>query len=115
MDHLTTQRLEFLALANEIRETRAADKKLIARGQLDASTVLRTLPEHWESAKVIDLLVSIHRVGRVKAQRWCMYSRVSLHQKLDALTDRQRNMLAEHIDIWTSNRDRLRRQFEDAA
>ena len=81
-DQLDLQRLGALARANEVRFARAADKRAIRRGELDPCKVLVELPEHWESARVVDLLLAIDRVGRTKAGRWCSLASVSPASRL---------------------------------
>jgi|1186.fasta_scaffold842709_1 hypothetical protein len=102
-DELTTdglaQHLQSLARANEVRTARSADKKAIRRRELHASTVLRSPPVHWQRATLVELLLCVPRVGRVKAQRWCTIERVKLDARLINLTIRQRELMARHVDF----------------
>jgi hypothetical protein len=115
MDQMTLARLENLEKANSVRVNRAKDKKRITAGKLSASAVLRNPPHHWQKATVADLLLSIDKVGRVKANKWCKYSFVRPGLIIEDLTQRQRNSLADHIDIWIDRRDELRRAMETTA
>lgn len=112
---MTVQRLEALEAGNQVRIKRAADKKKIARGDLDPAVILRTLPSHWAKAKIIDLLLPMRKVGRMKAERWCRYAQVSPTKPLIEMTERQRLSLARHVDIYTGRRDAVRNMLEEAA
>ena len=60
--------MKALVKANEVRQDRAHDKRLIADGQLDVAVLMVNLPKHWESASVGELLVCVPRVGPAKAR-----------------------------------------------
>lgn len=109
------QSLESLNKANEVRIARANDKKAINKGQLYAATIVRNPPPHWRSAKLYELLLSMNQVGRKRAQRWCRLEFISLNTPVGELTERQRTILARHIDVWASRRDDLRRFLEEHA
>jgi hypothetical protein len=110
---LTSQHMEALAYANSIRLARAEDKRKIERGQLSVPAILHDVPLHWESAKIIDLLLSMKRCGRVKALNWLRVEKVSEGRRLRDLTERERFALARHVDVWQIiRRDDLRRQMD---
>jgi hypothetical protein len=109
---ITVQHLAALNYANEIRLKRAEDKRKIGRGELSASEVLRDVPLHWESAKVVDLLLAMHRVGRQRAGRWLRYEMILPSRQLKEMTARQRFQLAAHVDSMKSSRDRVRHGLE---
>jgi hypothetical protein len=111
-DQATLQRMEALLLANEVRMERAQDKRDIRAGKLDARTILRDPPVHWHSAKILDLLLEMPKIGRVKANRWLKMEAISPLRRLEQFTPSQRERLARHIDTDTLRRDRLRRQME---
>jgi hypothetical protein len=114
-DQATIQSMEALLRANEVRINRADDKKKIRAGVLDARTILRDPPSHWQTAKVIDLLLAMPRVGRSKAGRWLHLERISPTRPLNLFTEHQRSRLCRHLDTETLRRDDLRRQMEMAA
>lgn len=93
------QAMRALALANDVRYKRAGDKEAITLGAMSASSVLHDPPAHWLGAKIIDLLLAEHRVGRVKAQKWLSQHRVSPNRSIESLTLRQRYELAGRIDL----------------
>jgi hypothetical protein len=101
-----------LEVANAIRLTRAEDKRRIKAERLDAASVLRTMPDHWRTAKVIDLLLAMPRVGSQRANRWLRLESISPTRPIAELSDRQRRQLARQIDQASVRRDNLRRQLE---
>jgi hypothetical protein len=108
MDQLNVQALEALNHANEIRSARARDKKRIGLEQLDAASIIRDVPDQWRTAKVIDLLVCIPRIGRAKATAWLhMVNYVPAVVPLGKLTERQRFELALLIDSYMLRRQKL--------
>jgi hypothetical protein len=111
-DQATLQRMEALLRANEVRIERAQDKRKITNGQLDARVILRDTPPHWETAKIIDLLMAMPKVGRVKASKWLRMERISATRPLEEFTEHQRARLCRHMDTQSLRRDRLRRQME---
>jgi len=92
------QRLTALLAANKIRQARAADKTKLRNGKLSAARVLRTMPEHWESAKLYELLLPVPRVGRIKAQKTAEVYGANLHTRLGALNAGQRERLARSLE-----------------
>jgi hypothetical protein len=111
---LNTQTMEALLRANEVRLTRAEDKRMIKAGRLNPATILRCPPPHWQRAKLVDLLVSMPKVGRVKAGKWCRHEHLSMERHLGELTQRQRGLLAAHLDIEVSRRDAVRAALQVA-
>lgn len=93
-----------LAKANAIRLERAQDKRRIGDGELSAAMVLRTVPVQWEKAEVVDLLIAMPHVGRVKAKKWCQMATVNPHRTIGEMTHRERATLARTIDTWVGSR-----------
>lgn len=91
------QRLDALAHANEIRFARAQMKRDIKAGRLAAEGVLLEPPAHAESMKVLDLLLSMPKVGRVKANKTVTKCSVSPSKTLGGMTQRQRVELASWL------------------
>jgi hypothetical protein len=104
--------MEALLRANAVRVERAQDKRDITLGRMDAREILKVTPAHWENAKVIDLLLAMPRVGRVKANSWLRMERISPTRLLGDFTEHQRGRLCRHLDTQSLRRDRLRRQME---
>ncbi|MDP9345353.1 MAG: hypothetical protein M3P44_06480 [Actinomycetota bacterium] len=110
---LNMQARTALATANEVRVARAADKKLIARGQLAPGTILAVTPAHWKSATITDLFLCVPRVGRTRAVRWCELEMVTPTRLLRELTERQRLMFSRHLDVYAAQRNDVRRHLEE--
>jgi hypothetical protein len=107
------QHLRALGRANQIRTARAADKKAIRRRELNAAALLRALPVHWQRASLIELLLCVPKVGRVKAKKWCTIERVQLTTRLINLNTRQRELMARQIDYHLRDERWDRRQSAD--
>lgn len=88
------QRMDALARANHVRVRKAELKREVKAGRVGAVDVLLDPPEFMETAKVIELLLSMPRVGRVKANKVLARCRVSPSKSLGGLTVRQRVELA---------------------
>jgi hypothetical protein len=59
-----------------------------------ARQVIERPSEFEKSMKIIDLLLAMPKVGRVKANKWLARAAVSPSKTLEGLTDRQRRELA---------------------
>lgn len=97
-DQLTKARMANLLAANEARTKRAEDKAKLGQGRLKPATVLRKLPDHWKSAKLLELLMAIPRVGRIKAQKVSETHAISLQLRLEQLTTAQRERIAKTLE-----------------
>jgi hypothetical protein len=106
--------LEHLALANEVRSKRASDKKKLKAGKLDPTGILEDPPRHWSTAEIIDLLIVLPRVGRVKAQKWLQAERVDPSTPIGQISLVKRRHLAYHVGRERFRRDELRRQMDDS-
>jgi hypothetical protein len=84
------QRMTALAHANEIRTDRAALKRDLKAGRVSVVSVLTDPPACAETMKVIDLLLALRGVGRVKAQTVLRLCKVSPSKTLGGMTARQR-------------------------
>lgn len=107
---LNMQALEALTKANEVRFARADDKRRIRRGALTASEVLRVNEPYWASAPIAELLLTIPRVGRQQAQKWCKLEWTPLDTRIGQMTPRQRAVMARQIDVWAFRRDDLTKE-----
>ena len=96
---MSDQTMNALARANEIRGARAKDKKLIKFTLLDPLTILDAPPVHWQNATVMELLMSMHRVGRLRALKWLEMAGVKEDRKLGDLTPHQRHRLHAFV-VW---------------
>jgi hypothetical protein len=89
------QRLEALSRANNIRSRRAELKEHLRLGEVDIREVLTDPPDFVHTAKVIDLLVAVPKMGPVRANRVLERCRVSPSKTVAGLTPRQRRELLE--------------------
>jgi hypothetical protein len=88
------QHMEALARANRVRLARAELKRSIARGAIDASTVVRECPWETESMTIAELLTSQRRWGRTRARKFLVGVALNENKRLGTLTPRQRALLA---------------------
>lgn len=93
------QRMMALERANEIRTRRSRLKREIAAGRVMARDVLLDPPWWADTMKVVDLLLAVPKVGRVKVDRTLFRCRVSPSKTLGDLSERQRFELAAHLPL----------------
>ena len=87
------QRMDALALANDIRGKRARLKRYLKAGRVKVYQQLDAPPEWLMTAKVLDLLLAVPKVGRVKANKALVQCRISPSKTVGGLSDRQRREL----------------------
>jgi hypothetical protein len=92
------QRTAALNRANEIRTLRAQLKRDLKAGRTSIAALLLDPPSWLESAKVLDMLLALPKVGRVKATKTLDSCRVSPSKTFGGLTDRQRAELAARLN-----------------
>jgi len=88
-----SQRMDALALANEIRGKRARLKRDLKAGRVQIWSQVDSPPEWLMTAKVLDLLLAVPKVGRVKANKALVQCRISPSKTVGGLSDRQRREL----------------------
>lgn len=88
------QHMQALARANRVRLARAELKRSIARGDTDASSVVRECPWETESMTIAELLTSQRRWGRTRARKFLLGVSLSENKRLGTLTPRQRGLLS---------------------
>lgn len=81
------QRMTALAQANEIRCGRAELKREVRAGAVSVAQAMQH--DHCQSMKLVDLLVCVPKVGRVKAMKAISRLGVSPSRRIDELTERQ--------------------------
>ncbi len=91
------QHMEALAHANRIRLARAALKRSVAAGDVDAAEVVQECPAEVESMTVGELLRSQRRWGRTRVSRFLFPLDVKENRQLGRLTARQRLVLAHEL------------------
>jgi hypothetical protein len=91
------QHMQALARANRVRLARAELKRSIARGDINASTVVRECPWETESMTLAELLTSQRRWGRTRARKFLLGVALNENKRLGTLTPRQRAMLVSAL------------------
>ncbi len=91
------QHMEALARANRVRLARAELKRSIARGDVEASGVVRETPWEAESMSLAELLTSQRRWGRTRARKFVAQLGLTENKRIGTLTHRQRLMLANEL------------------
>jgi hypothetical protein len=96
-DPRTAQRNEARAKANEVRLGGAAIKRQLAAGTLTLTAALA----HPDALhiKVPALITALPRWGTVKATRLCGQVPVALTKTVGSLTDRQRDLIVELVEV----------------
>lgn len=86
------QRMQALAKGNRHRTHRKELKRDLkhGRGERDVRDVIFAPREEEETMKVVDLLLAMPKVGRVKANKMLSMVRASPSKTLGGLSDRQR-------------------------
>jgi len=87
------QRMEALLRANEVRSRRSQLKRDLKSSRASIDRVLLDPPDYVETAKIIDLMLAVPKVGRVKANKTLQQCRVSPSKTIGGLSERQRDEL----------------------
>ncbi|MDX6625649.1 MAG: hypothetical protein QOE56_638 [Solirubrobacterales bacterium] len=91
------QHMQALERANRVRLARAELKRAIARGDMNASEVVRECPWETESMTISELLTSQRRWGRTRARKFLMPLSLNENKQLGTLTSRQRLLLSAEL------------------
>jgi hypothetical protein len=84
------QRRRALRQANQVRSERARLKRDLATGKVGLLEILARPPACVRTARVRDLLVTVPKIGSVKAARILTRCGIADSKTLAGLTDRQR-------------------------
>jgi hypothetical protein len=87
--------MDALTRANEIRSKRAQLKRDLKGGRQSIVALLAAPPDWLETAKVLDMLLAVPKVGRVKATKVLNQCRISPSKTIGGLSERQRAELVE--------------------
>ena len=98
------QHMQALAHANEVRLARAALKRSVASGEVEAAEIVRDCPWQVESMTVGELLRSQRRWGRTRARKFLFSLALNENRELGRLTARQRLLLAQALEAKTPSR-----------
>jgi hypothetical protein len=98
------QHMLALERANRVRLARAALKRKIAAGDVDAGEVILTCPWEAESMSVNELLMSQKRWGRTRCRKFLMSIGLSETKTIASLTERQRLTLVALLNTKAQGR-----------
>ena len=98
------QHLQALEHANRVRLARAALKRSIGAGAVEAAEIVRTCPWEVETMTVGELLRSQRRWGRTRARKFLFSIALNENRQLGRLTQRQRALLAAELEMKTRDR-----------
>ena len=99
------QHMQALAHANRVRLARAALKRAVADGGVEASEVVRECPWEVESMTIGELLRSQRRWGRARARKFLFSLALNENRQFGRLTERQRTVLALALEAKTLSRN----------
>ena len=91
------QHMQALAHANRVRLARAALKRSVADGEVDAAEVVHACPWEAETMTVGELLRSQRRWGRTRTRKFLFSLALNENREIGRLTQRQRRMLVEEL------------------
>ena len=94
----TSQCMQALARANEVRLARAALKRDITAGRRNVTDVVLSAPWEAESMSLSELLCSQRRWGRARSRKLLASATLSEGKRLGTLTERQRRVLVGELE-----------------
>ena len=97
LDRSLQQRRNALAKANTVRERRSRLKRDIKAGRCEVHQLLDEPPEYIETMKVVDLLLAMPHIGRVKADHALGLCKISAAKTVRGLSRRERRELLRHL------------------
>jgi hypothetical protein len=94
----TSQCMEALARANEVRLARAALKREISAGRRSITEVIMESPWEVESMSLGELLCAQRRWGRARSRKLLSSTSLSEGKRVGTLTERQRRILVAALE-----------------
>jgi hypothetical protein len=94
----TSQCMQALARANEVRLARAALKRDITAGRREVTEVVLDSPWEAESMSLSELLCSQRRWGRARSRKLLSSIALTEGKRVGTLTDRQRRILVAALE-----------------
>lgn len=94
----TSQCMQALARANEVRLARAALKRDISAGRREVTEVVLDSPWEAESMSLSELLCSQRRWGRARSRKLLLSIALTEGKRVGTLTERQRRILAAALE-----------------
>ncbi len=90
--------MDALSRANEVRALRAQLKRDLKARKVSIGALLVNPPPYLQTANVLDMVLALPKVGRVKATKVLHSCRVSPSKTFGGLSERQRAELAGRLD-----------------
>jgi hypothetical protein len=100
----TSQCMEALARANEVRLARAALKRDVCAGRRAVTEVIIESPWEADSMSLSELLCSQRRWGRARSRKLLSSAALSEGKKVGSLTERQRRILVGALEAKLASR-----------
>ena len=94
----TSQCMQALARANEVRLARAALKRDVSAGRRDVTEVVLDSPWEADSMSLSELLCSQRRWGRARSRKLLSSIALSEGKRVGTLTERQRRLLVAALE-----------------
>jgi hypothetical protein len=96
------QHMQALSVANHVRVARHALKREIHDGDRTAASVLLQVPDEARTMTVYDLLTAQNRWGSYRSRKLLAVAQITDRKTLEALTDRQRQVLVDLLEWGTA-------------
>jgi hypothetical protein len=94
----TSQCMQALARANQVRLARAALKRDVGSGRREVTAVVLESPWEADSMSLSELLCSQRRWGRARSRKLLSSIALSEGKRVGTLTDRQRRLLVAALE-----------------
>lgn len=94
----TSQCMQALARANEVRLARAALKRDVSAGRREVTEVVLDSPWEADSMSLSELLCSQRRWGRARSRKLLSSIALSEGKRVGTLTERQRRLLVAALE-----------------
>ena len=100
----TSQCMQALARANEVRLARAALKRDVGAGRRSVTEVLSEIPWEARSMSLSELLCSQRRWGRARSRKLLASAGLSENKRIGTLTPRQQGILVGALEAKLASR-----------
>jgi hypothetical protein len=100
----TSQCMQALARANQVRLARAALKRDVSAGRRQVAEVILDSPWEADSMSLSELLCSQRRWGRARSRKLLSSIALSEGKRVGTLTDRQRRLLVAALEAKLGSR-----------
>jgi hypothetical protein len=102
--HGSSQCMQALARANQVRLARAALKRDISAGRRSITEVIMESPWETESMSLSELLCAQRRWGRARSRKLLSSTALSEGKRVGTLTERQRRILVAALEAKFASR-----------